>query len=128
MRLVETARRGLADAMRVARAGAQLNAIGTAVEDTVVRRGHAVCSDLAGHGIGRRIHEPPQVPNYYVPDLSELLTDGLVLTIEPIISAGSGAVRGTSDGWTVLTADGAVSAHVEHTVVITEGQPLVLTA
>jgi methionyl aminopeptidase len=81
-----------------------------------------------GHGIGRRIHEPPNVPNHYVPQLSQALTNGLVLTIEPIISAGSGAVRETGDGWTVRTADGALSAHVEHTIVITQGEPIVLTA
>jgi methionyl aminopeptidase len=126
--LVETARRALANAMRTARAGAPLNAIGAAVEETVVRRGHAVCADLMGHGIGRRIHEPPNVPNHYVPQLSQALTNGLVLTIEPIISAGSGAVRETGDGWTVRTADGALSAHVEHTIVITQGEPIVLTA
>jgi methionyl aminopeptidase len=127
-RLAETARRALANAMQAARAGAPLNAIGAAVEETVLRRGHAVCTDLMGHGIGRRIHEPPHVPNHYVPRLSQALTDGLVLTIEPIISAGSGAVRETGDGWTVRTADGAMSAHAEHTIVITRGEPVVLTA
>jgi methionyl aminopeptidase len=126
--LAETARRALADAMHAARAGAPLNAIGAMVEETVIRRGHAVCTDLMGHGIGRRIHEPPNVPNHYVPRLSQALTDGLVLTIEPIISAGSGAVRESRDGWTVRTADGALSAHVEHTIVITQGEPIVLTA
>jgi methionyl aminopeptidase len=127
-RLAETARRALADAMRAARSGAPLNAIGAAVEETVIERGHAVCTDLMGHGIGRRIHEAPNVPNHYVPRLSQALTDGLVLTIEPIVSAGSGAVRETGDGWTVRTVDGAMSAHVEHTIVITRGEPIVLTA
>jgi methionyl aminopeptidase len=114
--------------MHAARAGAPLNAIGAAVEETVLRRGHAVCTDLMGHGIGRRIHEPPNVPNHYVARLSQGLTEGLVLTIEPIISAGSGAVREAGDGWTVRTADGAMSAHAEHTIVITGGEPVVLTA
>jgi methionyl aminopeptidase len=127
-RLVETAHRALTNAMRVARSGAPLNAIGAAVEETVTQRRHAVCADLLGHGIGRRIHEPPNVPNYYDPDLTAPLTDGLVLTIEPVISAGSGAVREGPDGWTLLTDDGAMSAHVEHTVVITQGKPIVLTA
>jgi len=108
--------------------GAPLNAIGVAVERTVVAGGHAVCTELMGHGIGRRIHEAPQVPNHYVAHLSQPLTDGLVLTIEPIISAGSGAVRATSDGWTVRTCDGARSAHAEHTVVVRDGAPVVLTA
>lgn len=127
-RLAATARSALDNAMRAAHAGAPLNAIGAAVEETVVARGHAVCTDLMGHGIGRRIHEPPHVPNHYLPRLSDNLTEGLVLTIEPIIAAGRGAVREAGDGWTVSTADGALSAHVEHTVVITHAKPLVLTA
>ncbi len=128
LRLVDTAQRALTNGVRAARAGTPLNAIGAAVEETVVRRGHAVCTDLLGHGIGRRIHEPPNVPNYYVPRLSQPLAEGLVLTIEPVVSAGSGAVRGTRDGWTIRTADGAMSAHVEHTIVIAAGAPIVLTA
>lgn len=89
-RLVATAHRALAAGMGAARVGAPLNAIGAAVETTVVAGGHAVCTELMGHGIGRRIHEAPQVPNHYVSHLSQPLTDGLVLTVEPIISAGSG--------------------------------------
>jgi methionyl aminopeptidase len=127
-RLAATARRALDNALRAAHAGAPLNAIGAVVEETVTVRGHAVCTDLMGHGIGRHIHEPPNVPNHYVPTVSGTLTEGLVLTIEPIVSAGSGAVRDTSDGWTIRTADGALSAHAEHTLVITRGTPLLLTA
>lgn len=82
-RLADTARRALDSAMGAAHAGAPLNAIGAAVEQTVTARRHAVCTDLMGHGIGRRIHEPPHVPNHYVPRLSQMLTEGLVLTIEP---------------------------------------------
>lgn len=126
-RLAATARRALADAMRAARSGAPLHAIGAAVERAVTARGDAVCTDLMGHGIGRRIHEPPHVPNYYDPRFSQRLQEGLVLTIEPIVSTGSGAVRGGADGWTVRTADGALSAHAEHTVVITQGDPVVIT-
>ena len=81
-----------------------------------------------GHGIGRRLHESPDVPSVYDPALTAVLTDGLVLTIEPIVTTGSGAVRQGHDGWTVRTADGALSAHEEHTIVITPGTPLVLTA
>jgi methionyl aminopeptidase len=128
VRLAETARRGLRAGLSAARAGAPLNAIGAAVEGAVAARGHAVCGDLMGHGIGRRIHEPPHVPNRYVAALTDELTEGLVLTVEPIVSAGSGAVHESGDGWTVRTADGALSAHAEHTVVIRRGEPLVLTA
>ncbi|MGI8429850.1 MAG: type I methionyl aminopeptidase [Solirubrobacteraceae bacterium] len=127
LRLVATANQALAAGMRAARVGAPLNVIGAAVEATVVADGYAVCTELMGHGIGRRIHEAPQVPNHYVSHLSQRLTDGLVLTIEPIISAGSGAVRVTSDGWTVRTSDGARSAHAEHTVVVRDSAPVVLT-
>jgi methionyl aminopeptidase len=127
-RLAQTAQLALADALRAARAGAPLNAIGAAVGRAVSARGDSVCANLMGHGIGRRIHEPPDVPNHYVKRLTQPLTDGLVLTIEPIISAGSGAVRSVGDGWTIATADGALSAHFEHTVVITAGEPLILTA
>ncbi len=127
-RLAATANRALAAGMRATQVRAPLNAIGAAVERTVLADGYAVCTELMGHGIGRRIHEAPHVPNHYVAQLSRPLTDGLVLTIEPTISAGSGAVRATSDGWTVRTSDGARSAHAEHTVVVRDGAPLVLTA
>ena len=126
--LVGAARQGLDEALRVACAGNQLSSIGAAVEHAVSEHGYGVCRDLTGHGIGRRIHEPPTVHNYYEAGDIELLTEGLVLTIEPIISAGSGDVVLARDGWTVLTADGTRSAHVEHTVVVTAGAPLILTA
>ena len=125
--LATTARMALTAALRVARAGAPLNAIGATVEQTVSAAGHSVCRDLMGHGIGRRIHEPPHVPNHYVRGLSQPLTEGLVLTIEPIISAGTGAIRAGTDGWTMRTADGALAAHSEHSIVVTAEAPLVLT-
>jgi methionyl aminopeptidase len=127
-RLVRSAKAALADGMAVARARAPLNAIGKAVERKVRSDGNSVCAELLGHGIGRQIHEPPNVPAVYVPWLSQPLTEGLVLTIEPIISAGSGAVREAGDGWTMRTSDGTLSAHAEHTMVITAGKPIVLTA
>lgn len=127
-RLTATATLALERAMTRARAGAPLNAIGAAVQRTVTERGAAVCPDLMGHGIGRRIHELPHVPNHYVRDLDQPMSEGLVLTVEPIISAGTGGVRESGDGWTIRTADGALSAHMEHTIVITAGAPLVLTA
>jgi methionyl aminopeptidase len=117
-------RRGL----EAATTGAPVHAIGAAVQREVEGRGFEVCGDLAGHGIGRRIHEPPDVYSVFVPEHDQPLTEGLVLTIEPIISAGSGEVHGLRDGWTVATADGAVSAHAEHTLMVTSGRPLVLTA
>src|SRR5262245_19394507 len=121
-RLTATARRALTAAMRVARAGAPLNGIGRAVEDTVAGTGFGICTELTGHGIGRRIHEPPNVPNLCLEDLGQPLTEGLVMTIEPIVAAGSGAVYQASDGWTVKTADRSLAAHAEHTIVVREGR------
>ncbi|HET9105369.1 MAG TPA: type I methionyl aminopeptidase [Solirubrobacteraceae bacterium] len=126
--LVSAAQAGLSSALRVARAGEPLNGIGRAVETTVTDRGYTVCVGLAGHGIGRRIHEAPDVLNHFVPGPSPALADGLVITIEPIISAGDGSLAQADDGWTIVTADGALSAHAEHTIVITDGHPIILTA
>jgi methionyl aminopeptidase len=126
--LAAAARDALERAMSVATAGAPLNAIGAAVEQAVTSRGYAVCEVLSGHGIGRRIHEPPDVLNYYDAELSDPLTEGQVFTIEPIIAAGSGDVVELDDGWTVRTADHSLSAHAEHTIAITREQPIVLTA
>jgi methionyl aminopeptidase len=128
LRLVSTAERALARGLRAAVAGAPLNAIGAAVQQTVELAGHSVCTELTGHGIGRRIHEPPDVPNHRVEGLDQPLTEGLVITIEPIIAAGDGHVIGTRDGWTVRTADRSLSAHAEHTIVVRDGAPLILTA
>jgi methionyl aminopeptidase len=128
VRLIGAANAALRRAIGVARAGQPLHAIGTAVEDEVRRHGYSVCADLQGHGIGRRIHEPPSVPNVPLAHLDEPLTEGLVLTIEPVIAAGQGDVHMTGDGWTVRTNDGSLSAHVEHTLMVRAGRPLLLTA
>jgi len=128
LRLISTAERALTRGLRAAVAGARVNAIGAAVQDTVELAGHSVCVELHGHGIGRRIHEPPDVPNFADERANSVLTDGLVITVEPIIAAGAGAIVGSDDGWTVRTVDGSLSAHFEHTIVVREGAPLVLTA
>jgi methionyl aminopeptidase len=112
----------------VARAGARVNEIGRAVESHVRKAGFAVVRDLAGHGIGRLIHEEPSVPNYYDRANNDRLTEGLVITIEPIIAAKSGRVVEERDGWTISTADRSATAHYEHTMVITRGRPILLTA
>lgn len=126
--LASAARAGLARGMAAATAGAPLHAIGAAVQDEVERRGFSVCAELSGHGIGRRIHEPPTVSNVFDPSATEPLTDGLVITIEPIIAAGRGDVELLDDGWTIVTADGSPAAHAEHTLMVTGGAPVVLTA
>jgi methionyl aminopeptidase len=126
--LVACARDAFAAALAVARAGTKVNAISRAVETTVRARGFTVMRGLTGHGVGRAIHEAPSVPNHYDPWQRDVLTDGLVLTIEPIISAGSARIRQDRDGWTTRTTDGSWAAHYEHTLVITRDRPVVLTA
>jgi methionyl aminopeptidase len=112
----------------VARAGTLVNEIGRAVEREVRRHGFAVIAGLSGHGVGRTIHEEPTVPNQYHAAQRDVLTEGLVLTIEPMISAGSGRSVTARDGWTIRTIDGSLSAHYEHTLVVTRDAPLILTA
>lgn len=127
-RLAACARAAFARAMEVARVGNRVNDIGRAVEDEVHRRGFRVLRDLNGHGIGRTIHEEPSVPNYYDPRLNRRLTEGLVITVEPIIGESTSKWVDGDDGWTVRTADGSLAAHYEHTLVITRGKPILLTA
>lgn len=127
-RLVSCADRALAAALRVVRVGAPVNAIGRAVSAEVVRHGFEVIHGLAGHGVGRTIHEPPEVPNDYNRWQRDVLTDGLVLTIEPMISAGSARVTQDADGWTLRTRDGSLAAHCEHTLVVTRQGPVILAA
>jgi methionyl aminopeptidase len=127
-RLAAAAQAALRRGLHAARAGAPVNAIGAAVQHEAERRGCAVLGELTGHGIGRSIHEEPTVPSVFVSALDAPLREGTVITIEPILGLGSGAVRPGGDGWTILTANGAPSAHAEHTLVVSAGEPLVLTA
>src|SRR5688572_14032781 len=127
-RLAACAASALDAALAVARPGTRVNAIGRAVSREVRRCGFTVVRGLAGHGVGRRIHEPPTVANHYDPWQTDVLTEGLVLTIEPMISAGSPHPVQDADGWTIRTSDGSLAAHWEHTLVITAGGPVVLTS
>ena len=127
-KLMACAERAFQQALAVARAGNAVNEIGRAVEQEVRRNGFDVVRALTGHGVGRTIHEKPEVANYYEPRNRAELTDGLVLTIEPIITAGRDDIYTASDQWTVKTRDRAMSAHFEHTLVITAGNPIILTA
>jgi methionyl aminopeptidase len=126
--LVAAGNEALKQAMMTATAGTPINDVGRVVNSVVSSRGYSVCRSLTGHGIGRDIHEWPTIPNYDEPALGQPLTPGLVITIEPIISAGTGAVYESDDGWTIKTADRACSAHVEHTIVITDHAPVLITA
>lgn len=127
-RLVACVEAAFDAAIAVARAGTRVNEIGRAVEREVRRHGFAVVRGLSGHGVGRTIHEEPSVPNQFDAWQRDVLTEGLVLTIEPMISAGSAQPVTGSDGWTIRTRDGSLSAHHEHTLVITRDAPLILTA
>jgi methionyl aminopeptidase len=127
-RLVACVHSAFQSALKVSKAGNLVSEIGRAIEAEVDRHGFSVIRALEGHGIGRTIHEPPSVPNYWNPKQQDVLTEGLVLTIEPIISCGSGQAVEDEDGWTVRTKDGSLSAHYEHTVVITRDRPVLLTA
>jgi methionyl aminopeptidase len=127
-RLVACVRAAFRAALTVAKAGTLVNEIGRAVEREVRRHGFTVVRGLTGHGVGRTIHEEPTVANYYVPWQRDVLTEGLVLTIEPMISAGSATAVEEANGWTIRTRDGSLAAHYEHTLVITRGDPLILTA
>jgi methionyl aminopeptidase len=126
--LMACAERAFHKAMLVARAGFRVFEIGRMVEREVRKSGFSVVRELGGHGIGRTIHEPPHVPNYADPHAQQIMSEGLVITVEPIIASGSGRVFTDKDGWTVRTGDRSLSAHFEHTLVITAGAPILLTA
>lgn len=126
--LTVCAERAFWRAMQFASSHHRVNEIGRAIEQEVRASGFQVMRELAGHGTGRAIHEPPSVPNFDDHFARERLTSGLVLTVEPIITTGSGRAMTASDGWTVRTADGGLSAHFEHTLVIADSAPILLTA
>jgi len=126
--LIACAERAFHKAMLAARAGFRVLEIGKIVEREVRKSGFVVIRELGGHGIGRTIHELPHVPNYPDPQASQMMNEGLVITVEPIISSGSGRVFTDKDGWTVRTGDHTLSAHFEHTLVVTSVAPILLTA
>jgi methionyl aminopeptidase len=126
--LLDVTERALDAAVAAALAGHHVGDIGAAVVRTVEGTGYGIIKELVGHGIGRDVHEEPQVPNIGRPGHGPLLREGMVLAIEPMLSAGSPSIRTLRDGWTVATVDGALTAHFEHTVGITAQGPRVLTA
>jgi methionyl aminopeptidase len=126
-RLLETTQRALAAGIGAARAGAHVGDIGSAVQGVAEEEGFGVVRELVGHGIGAQFHEEPQVPNYGQPHRGPRLIAGMTIAIEPMINAGGPQVRTLPDKWTVVTADGSLSAHFEHTVLITENGARILT-
>jgi methionyl aminopeptidase len=126
-KLVETTHESLSKGIAEMLPGNRLSDIGHAVQCRAEQEGYGVVRQFVGHGIGREMHEPPQVPNYGRPGRGPRLRAGMVLAIEPMVNVGSEKVRVLKDEWTAVTADGSLSAHFEHTVLITEEGPEILT-
>jgi methionyl aminopeptidase len=125
--LLHTTRAALNDAMGEVTAGAPIRNIGKAVERRAKKGGFRVIRDLCGHGVGRHIHEPPNVPNTFNPRNTDVLHEGLVITIEPFLTTGATTIFEDDDGWTLRTPDGSWGAQFEHTMIVTRGAPIVLT-
>jgi methionyl aminopeptidase len=126
-RLVEATRQALADGIEKMVAGNRLSDIGHAVQARAEGEGFSVVRQFVGHGIGREMHEPPQIPNYGPPGRGPRLKPGMVFAIEPMVTAGGPEVRILDDEWTAVSADGSLAAHFEHTILVTESGPEVLT-
>lgn len=125
--LLQATEDSLYRALKFAVEGNRVGDIGAAVEEAVLARGFSVVREFVGHGVGRQLHEDPQVPNYGRRNSGPRLKAGMTLAIEPMVNLGVCGVRILEDGWTVVTADGKPSAHFEHTVLITHGEPEILT-
>jgi methionyl aminopeptidase len=126
--LLEAARGALDAGIAAARNGARLGDVSAAIQGYAECRGFSVVREYTGHGIGREMHEEPQIPNYGLPGEGILLRKGMALAIEPMVNAGGWATEVCGDHWTVVTADGSLSAHFEHTIAITDDEPEILTA
>jgi methionyl aminopeptidase len=126
--LLRVTEEALYKAIERVRPGGRISDIGHVVQQHVEAYGFSVVREFVGHGIGQRMHEEPQVPNYGEPGRGPRLTEGMVLAIEPMVNAGKPAVKVLADGWTAVTRDKSLSAHFEHTVAVTAGGPWILTA
>ncbi len=126
-KLLEVTEASLFAGLSAARAGNRISDIGGAVQDVVEAAGFSVVRDFVGHGIGRNLHESPQIPNFRMGDPGPILTAGEALAIEPMVNIGGYQVRVKKNGWTVVTTDGKWSAHFEHTLIVTEGEPEITT-
>ncbi|MBL4907931.1 MAG: type I methionyl aminopeptidase [Sneathiella sp.] len=125
--LCAVTKKALEAGIKAARAGYPINSIGRAVEAVAKKGGFQIIDGLVGHGVGRHIHEPPEVHNRYLPSGREILEEGLVLTIGPFLTNGKGRYREADDGWTLLTWDGSPAAQFEHTLIITKNAPIIVT-
>ena len=127
-KLMEATRASLWKALRTAKAGKRLNEIGRSVQVEARKHGYNTIVDLTGHGIGHKLHEAPsEILNFYNPHDKRVLNEGLVLAIEPFLTSGKGRIVEGRDGWSLRTVDNAIAAQFEHTIVVTRGEPIVLT-
>jgi methionyl aminopeptidase len=126
-KLLRVTKEALFKGIEQARPGKRVGDIGHAVQEWVERHGYSVVRTLVGHGIGRNMHEEPQVPNFGQKGRGSLLEEGMTLAIEPMVNMGRHEIKQLRDGWTVVTRDGSLSAHFEHTVAVTRGEPDILT-
>lgn len=127
-KLLEAAKSALAAALGVVRAGRPLNLIGKTVQQEAAKHGYNPIFDLTGHGIGRQLHDKPAaVYNFHKPEDRRIMDNGLVLAIEPFLTAGQGHVVEKADGWSLKTVDNTIAAQFEHTVIVTKGEPIILT-
>ena len=127
-RLIDVTRQSFFEGIRFAREGQRLQDVSAAVQAYVEQNGFSVVREYVGHGVGAKVHESPEIPNYGRPGHGPRLLRGMTLAIEPMVNAGSAAITQLSDGWTVKTADGKWAAHYENTILITDGAPEILTA
>jgi methionyl aminopeptidase len=126
-KLMDVTEKALHQGIAKALPGGRVVDISRAIQDHVEGNGFNVVREFVGHGVGRSMHEEPQVPNFVDGKMSPRLRPGMTLAIEPMVNAGSSGVKILNDGWTVVTQDGSLSAHFEHTVLITESEPEILT-
>ncbi|MBE0543854.1 MAG: type I methionyl aminopeptidase [Verrucomicrobia bacterium] len=126
-RLMDVTERALYEGIAAAIPGNRVTDISRAIQDYVEGNGFSVVREFVGHGVGRSVHEDPQVPNFVDPKSNQRLRPGMTIAIEPMVNSGQAGVKILNDGWTVVTQDGSLSAHFEHTVLITEGEPEILT-
>lgn len=127
-KLIRVTEEALWAGIRAARAGRRLGEVSHAIESAVAPHGFGIVREYVGHGVGREMHEEPQVPNYGPPDRGPVLKKGMVLALEPMVTLGDWRTRRHDDQWTVSTLDGSLAAHFEHTIAITDGEAEVLTA
>ena len=127
LRLMSVTEQSFYEAMKHARAGNRIGDIGHAVESFVISNGFSVVKDFTGHGVGAELHEDPSIPNFGSAGRGARLYPGMTLAIEPMVNAGTDRVKVRKDGWTVVTADGKLSAHYENSIAITESDPIILT-